>query len=273
MPWTERARRDHSRKYLRYPSDLLDREWEGLRRLFPRPHRRGRPRLADFREVLNAILYLLASGCPWRMLPREFPPRSTVQRYFYRWRDTGLWRRIARLLVRRERRRLGRTAQPSAGIVDSQSIRTGEGGEDRGFDAAKRVKGRKRHIVVDTLGNLLDVQVHAGNIQDNHGAVPLINAVGTDIPNLRHLFADRVYRGPKLLGAVAETGPWTIEIITRSQSVGTFRAEPKRWVVERTFAWIIRNRRLAADYERLTSTAEAWVWIAAIKRTIRKLNK
>jgi putative transposase len=150
-------------------------------------------------------------------------------------------------------------------------VRTTESGGPRGFDAGKRVKGRKRHIVTDTIGSLLAVQVHPANIQDNHGAVPLLKYIGLIFPKLRHIFADRVYRGDKLLNAIAEFGKWTIEIVTRSQSVGTFRAEPKRWVIERTFAWLNRSRRLAKDFEVTIASAEAWVLLASIRVLSRRL--
>ena len=144
-------------------------------------------------------------------------------------------------------------------------MKTTESGGPCGFDAAKRIKGRKRHIVTDTDGSLLAVQVHAANIQDNHGAVPLLKHIGLVFPKLRHLFADRVYRGQKLLDAIAELGKWTIEIVTRSQSIGTFRAEPRRWVIERTLAWLKRCRRLSKDFEKTIASAEAWVLLASIR--------
>jgi putative transposase len=273
MSWTKTTRKQYRRDGLRYASDLTDREWQLVARLLPRPKRVGRPREVDLRVVLNAMLYILATGCQWRALPKEFPPFTTVQYYFYNWRDTQLWRRINHALVERARRAVGRRPSPSAGVIDSQTVKTTESGGPRGFDPAKRMKGRKRHLVTDTEGSLLVVQVHPADIQDNHGAVPLLKAARRAFARLRHIFADRVYRGPKLLNAISDVGRWTIEVVTRTQNVGSFKAEPRRWVIERTFAWFGRNRRLAKDFEKTIASAEAWIMMASVKLLSRRLAR
>lgn len=270
MPWTEITRAQYRRAGLRFASDMTDGEWALIVRRLPRRRRLGRPRKTDQRRVIEAILYILATGCQWRALPSDFPPRSTVQGYFYAWRDTGVWRRIVRALVRRARRALGRKPRPTVALIDSQSATTQSGGP-RGYDAGKRVHGRKRHIVTDTNGLLLAVLVHPANVQDVHGAVPLLERLRDRFPKLRQVYADRVYRGPQLGRALAHCGPWNIEIVERPPGVKGFQLLPRRWAVERTFAWLGRCRRLAKDFEASVASATAWLLIAHIRLLTRRL--
>jgi putative transposase len=271
--WTETTREDYRRDDLAYASSMREEEWGELASLLPPPRRLGRPRRWALRQIVEALLYIGWSGCQWRALPRGFPPYTTVQRYFYAWRDDGTLARINAALVVRGRALLGRAAVPTAGIIDSQSVPTTESGGPRGVDAGKRIKGRKRHIVTDTNGLLLAVRVHEANIQDPHGAVPLLHDLRQRFPKLHHIFADRVYRGPQLQAAVADCGPWTIEIVERPAGVKGFQLLPRRWVVERSFAWLGRCRRLAKDFEATIASATAWVLIANLQLLIRRLAR
>ena len=206
----------------------------------------------------------------WRMLPKCFPPVSTVRRYFYAWRNAGLFETINIVLVMNLREVEGREASPSAGVIDSQSVKTTESGGVWGYDAGKKIRGRKRHILTDTCGFLIFILVHAADIQDRDGAVDVLKAVRFRFPWLRHVFADGGYAGAKLRDALKAHGSWTLEIIKRSDTAQGFELLPRRWVVERTFAWLGRCRRLAKDWERSIASSTAWAHIASIRMLTRR---
>lgn len=258
-----------------YPTDLDDTQWLKIRPYLPARAPTGRPREHGWRMILNGIFYLLQSGCSWRMLPVDLPPWKTVYHYFRRWRKDGTWERLNRLLRERVRLKFGKRRQVRAAILDSQSSKTSEGGLERGFDAGKKVTGRKRHTLVDTLGLVVKVVVTAGNVQDRDGAKRLLEELAEQeevIQHLKLIWADGSYRGT-LIAWIQDLFGWTLEVVEKPKDQNGFRPLPKRWLIERTFAWLVRQRRLARDYERLPQTSQSLIYAAMVRLMVRRLAK
>ena len=274
--WTSKNRVRYDRSKLRYPSDLTDDEWKLVEPLIPPGKTGGGKRTVIMREVVNGLMYILSTGCQWRAIPKDLPPKSSVYDYFDLWTYDGTLERIHHALYERCREQAQREASPTAAIIDSQSVKSAEKGgaciDPHGYDAGKKIKGKKRHILVDTLGLLLHAIVHPADIQDRDGGVIVMATLFGMFPFLKTLFADGGYQGPQFARALAKVLPHLdVEIVKRSDRVSGFVVLPKRWIVERSIAWLNRCRRLAKDWENLNRKALAFLRLASIRFMLRKL--
>lgn len=257
-----------------YLTDLSDAEWHRLSRLVPAPKHGGRPLKYSRRAILNAIFYLVRAGCPWRLLPKDLPPWPIVYHYFRAWTQSGWWQQLHEHLRGQLRVQEGRRRQLTAGIIDSQSVKTASPTQERGFDAGKKIMGRKRHLLVDTLGLLWLSLVHPANVQDRDGARLLLAALATSCLRLRLIWADGGYAGALLewVTQLRKRAPLRLEIVKRNDDVKGFVVLPKRWIVERTFGWLSRSRRLCKDYETHVPHSQAMVLIAMTHLMLKRLH-
>ena len=259
-----------------YPSDLTEAEWEWLEAEAPAPKRRGRPLKHSRRVIFNAIFYMARAGCAWRMLPKTFPPWQTVYGYFRRWGHLGLWLQWQHLFRELVRYQCRRSPTPTAAIVDSQSVKTGDQAGVRGVDAGKKINGRKRHLLVDTLGLVILALVTPASVQDQDGAKLLLEPVLGVLRRLQVIWADAKYGVGWLLQWIKTQRPYGtlhLEVVAKAPGQKGFSVLPKRWIVERTFGWFIKSRRLVRDYEVRTDHSEAFIYIAAMRLMLRRLAK
>jgi len=255
-----------------YASDVTDAQWALIEVLIP-VYEWGRPRELDMRQVVNAIFYVLKTGCQWDLLPREYPNHNSVYHHFRRWSREGVWERINAALREQVRVAAGRKAQPSAASIDSQSVKTtAVGGEERGFDGGKQVNGRKRHLLVDTMGNLLKVMITAANMNDGKAAMALLKVLPTVLfKRLKKIWADGGYRGDFVAWVSRTFKKMVVDITLRSDDQDGFEVIPWRWVVERSFAWLGAYRRLSKDFEFFTLHSESMIYLASIHRLLKRL--
>ena len=274
--WTKENHRRYDRSGLRYDSDLTDNEWAEIAPLIPPAKPGGNKRSIDLREVVNGLMYILSTGCQWRAIPKDLAARSTVYDYFDRWSWDGTLERMHHALYVKCREQVSREASPTVAIVDAQSVKSAEKGgahiDPHGYDAGKKIKGKKRHVLVDTRGLMLHSIVTAADIQDRDGAASLLGTLFGLYPFLLKLYADGGYQGPEFRRSLKTVlSKVNVEIVKRADQVKGFVVLPKRWVVERTLAWLNRCRRLAKDWENLNHKARAFLLMASFRLMVRRL--